>query len=168
VPELRLRPLPVRTVSALARQHGLDLTRFAYLVCGDRDRADDLVQDALLAMHRRFGADLAVDDPLAYARRAIVNANISWSRRSVRRELPTEAVPDRSTELTAPDDELWQLLQTLGTRPRAVLVLRYYLGYPDAEIAQVLGCRRGTVRSIAARALADLRVRLTTHQEDLS
>lgn len=166
--EIEVPSVPVLTVSALARQHGLDLTRFAYLICGDRDRAEDLVQDALLAMHRRFGAELRADDPLAYARRAIVNANISWSRRSVRRELPTDDVPDRVTDFVAPEDDLWNLLQTLGKRPRAVIVMRYYLGYPDADIAEVLGCRRTTVRSIAARALAELRGRLNAHPEELS
>ncbi len=115
----------------------------------------------------RFGAELPVDDPLAYARRAIVNANISWSRRPLRRELPTDQVPDRGTEAGTPDDQLWQLLRGLDERPRAVLVLRYYLGYPDVDIAEILGCRRTTVRSIAARALADLRGRLT-YPEDQS
>jgi RNA polymerase sigma-70 factor (sigma-E family) len=158
----------VRSVSELARQHGLDLTRFAYLICGDRNRADDLVQDALLAMHRRFGSNLSVDDPMAYARRAIVNANISWSRRPLRRELPTDQLPERSTEFSPPDDELWTLLRTLTERQRAVLVLRYYLGYPDPDIATTLGCRRATVRSLAARALTELRGRLNHPEENPS
>lgn len=54
-------------------------------------------------------------------------------------------------------DELWQLLAGLPHRQRVVLVMRYYLGHSDAEIAETLGCRRGTVRSLASRALADLR-----------
>ncbi len=166
--DIELRTVSVHTVATLARQHGLELTRFAYLISGDRDRAEDLVQDALLAMHRRFGPTIRADDPLAYARRAIVNANISWSRRPLRRELPTDQVPERPSDVVAPDDDLWQLLQKLDRRPRAVLVLRYYLGYPDIDIADVLGCRRATVRSIAARALADLRGRLNAHPEDLS
>lgn len=166
--DIRLPTVPVDSVSALARQHGLGLTRFAYLICGDADRAQDLVQDALLAMHRRFGAAMPVDDPLAYARRAIVNANISWSRRRARQELPTDVMPERPAEFSEPDDQLWQLLTSLDKRPRAVLVLRYYLGYPDVDIADVLGCRRTTVRSIAARALADLRGRLTNASEEPS
>lgn len=74
------------------------------------------MQDALLAVHSRFGSALTEDDPLAYARRAIIDANISWSRRALRREVPTERVPDRAVELRAPDDQLWQLLGSLAER----------------------------------------------------
>jgi RNA polymerase sigma-70 factor (sigma-E family) len=148
-----------QSVEDFARRHGLGLTRFAYLVSGDRDRADDLVQDVLLAMHRRFGARLDIDQPLAYARRAIVNANISWSRRRFNTEVLTATDVDRP--VTDPDpgsgDELWNVLAGLPHRQRVVLVMRYYLGYSDEDIAKTLGCRRGTVRSLASRALADLR-----------
>ncbi len=148
-----------QSLGDFARQHGLGLTRFAYLVSGDRTRADDLVQDVLLAMHRRFGARLDIDQPLAYARRAIVNANISWTRRRSNTELLTGADFDRPVNDLEPGsgDELWQLLAQLPHRQRVVLVMRYYLGYDDGEIAGTLGCRRGTVRSLASRALADLR-----------
>lgn len=160
VTDFRLSAAPSPTLSALVLEHGVELTRFAYLICGDRDRADDLVQDVLLAMHRRFGNQLAIDNPQAYARRAIVNANISWSRRPGRREVPTDRIPEHPTTPEPADDGLWQLLSHLSERQRAVLVLRYYLGYPDADIAQTLGCRRATVRSLAARALTDLRGRM--------
>jgi len=166
--DIRLATVASASVAELAREHGLALTRFAYLICGDRDRAQDLVQDALLAMHRRFGPDLPISNPLAYARRAVINGNISWSRRPLRREVPSAELPERAIETAAPDDRLWQLLQALDRRPRAVLVLRYYLGYPDAEIADLLDCRRATVRSIAARALAELRDRLNNSSEDFS
>lgn len=160
VPEIRVGGAPTHALGGLAAEHGLALTRFAYLICGDRNRAEDLVQEVLLAMHRRFGPVLPLDNPLAYARRAIVNTNVSWSRRSTSREIPTERLPESAAEFAAPDDELWRLLTSLGHRQRAVLVLRYYLGYPDADIAETLGCRRATVRSLAARALAELRSRL--------
>ena len=110
-------------------------------------------------MHRRFGDRLAIEQPLAYARRAIVNANISWSRRRSSTEVLTAADLDRPVLDADPGsaDGLWQLLGRLPHRQRVVLVMRYYLGYSDAEIAETLGCRRGTVRSLASRALADLR-----------
>ncbi|HEU5269170.1 MAG TPA: SigE family RNA polymerase sigma factor [Jatrophihabitans sp.] len=168
MPDFRIGAAQACTLSCLATEHGLTLTRFAYLICGDRDRAEDLVQDVLLAMHRRFGPVLPLADPVAYARRAIVNGNISWSRRSVSREIPTERLPEASTGFAEPDDQLWQLLGTLGRRQRAVLVLRYYLGYPDVDIAEMLGCRRATVRSLAARGLAELRVRLSAAQPGAS
>ncbi|HEX4727755.1 MAG TPA: SigE family RNA polymerase sigma factor [Jatrophihabitans sp.] len=163
--DIRLGPRSTQTLSELASAHGLELVRFGYLICGDRNRAEDLVQDVLLAMYRRFGSELTVDDPLAYARRAIVNANISWSRRPVRREVPSDRLPEAAVGLSAPDDQLWQLLGALNQRRRSVLVLRYYLGYPDVDIAEALGCRRATVRSLAARALAELRERLSTLDE---
>jgi RNA polymerase sigma-70 factor (sigma-E family) len=163
--EIRLQSVSAQTLADLASVHGLELTRFAYLICGDRNRADDLVQDVLLAMYRRFGSTVPVENPLAYARRAIVNANVSWSRRPMRRELPSDRLPERATESSTPDDQLWQLLGALGQRQRSVLVLRYYFGYPDADIAQTLGCRRATVRSLAARALAELRGHLNALDE---
>jgi len=163
--DIRLQSVAALTLSELASAHGLELVRFAYLICGDRNRAEDLVQDVLLAMHRRFGSALPVADPLAYARRAIVNANVSWSRRPMRREVPSDRLPEPATEFSTSDVQLWQLLGTLGQRRRAVLVLRYYLGYPDADIAEALGCRRATVRSLAARGLAELRESLRTLDE---
>ena len=148
-----------QSLGDFVREHGLQVTRFAYLISGDRSRADDLVQDVLLAMHRRFGARLQLEQPLAYARRAIVNANISWNRRRTSTEVLTAVDVDRPvTDLDAGDgDELWRALAELPHRQRVVLVMRYYLGYADGEIAETLGCRRGTVRSLASRALADLR-----------
>ncbi|HEV2887816.1 MAG TPA: SigE family RNA polymerase sigma factor [Jatrophihabitans sp.] len=140
-----------------AREHGLELTRFAYLVSGDRNRADDLVQDVLLAMHRRFGARLEIEQPVAYARRAIVNANISFNRRRSSTEVLTATDLDRPVTDDPGSDDLWSLLAGLPHRQRVVLVMRYYLGYSDGEIAGTLGCRRGTVRSLASRALAELR-----------
>lgn len=161
VPDIRVAAAVAHPLSKLVTEHALTLTRFGYLICGDRDRAEDLVQEVLLAMYRRFGPSLPLTDPLAYARRAIVNANISWSRRLSSREIPTERLPESTAELAAPDDQLWRLLGSLGSRQRTVLVLRYYLGFPDADIAETLGCRPATVRSLAARALAELRVRLS-------
>ena len=146
-----------RTLGDFTREHGVELTRFAYLVSGDRNRADDLVQDVLLAMHRRFGARLEIEQPVAYARRAIVNANISFNRRRSSTEVLTATDPDRPVTDDSAPDELWSLLAELSHRQRVVLVMRYYLGYSDEEIASTLGCRRSTVRSLAARALADLR-----------
>jgi RNA polymerase sigma-70 factor (sigma-E family) len=158
------------TLPLFAREQALTLTRFAYLMCGDRHRAEDLVQETLLAMHRRFGDALPLADPLAYARRAIVNANISWSRRHWSRDLLVDEVPDRPVE--PPDrsrrDELWAALATLPPRQRAVLVLRYYAGYDDPAIAELIGARRTTVRSLAARGLHALRPLIETEPGKLN
>jgi RNA polymerase sigma-70 factor (sigma-E family) len=145
----------------LVRNSGLDLLRFAYLLCGDRSRAEDLLQEVFLAMYRRFGDDLPLDNPVGYARKALTNANISWARRASSREVVTDVAPslpggfdpDEPTER----DALWQALRSLPVRQRTVLVLRFYEDADDATIAATLDCRLGTVRSLASRALAVLR-----------
>lgn len=142
-----------------AEQHGVALTRFAYLLCGDHQLAEDLVQDAFLALHRRFGDMLRVEAPVAYARRVIVNAQISRLRRRASTETVLDLVPDSAVESAdcGEQDAMWRELAVLPQRQRAVLVLRYYLDQSDRDIAALLGCREGTVRSLAARAFAVLR-----------
>jgi RNA polymerase sigma-70 factor (sigma-E family) len=150
---------PVATVTALAQQHGLELLRFAYLLCGDRHRAEDLLQDVLLNLHRRFPDALAVDNPIGYARRALANANVSRARRFSSTELVVDTVRDAPAVADDPAerDALWQALRRLPPRQRTVLVLRFYADLSDPDIAAALGARRGTVRSLASRALAALR-----------
>lgn len=150
----------IEDVAAFTQRCGLDLLRFAYLLCGDRHHAEDLLQDVLLNLHRRFPDGLTMTNPVAYARRALANANISRARRAANREVVLATVPEH-TAAAQPDpaerDLLWQALRRLPARQRTVLVLRYYADAADSEIADVLGCRRGTVRSLASRALAVLR-----------
>jgi RNA polymerase sigma-70 factor (sigma-E family) len=153
-------PAAQETVSELSRRCGLDLLRFAYLLCGDRHRAEDLLQEVLLGMYRRFGEELPLDNPVGYARRALANANVSWARRGTNREVVMEAFPDSPSvdgDDPAQRDVLWQALRQLPARQRTVLVLRFYADASDSDIAAALGCRRGTVRSLASRALATLR-----------
>jgi RNA polymerase sigma-70 factor (sigma-E family) len=147
------------TVADLSRSHGLDLLRFAYLLCGDRQRAEDLLQDVLLAMFRRFPDVLPLDNPVGYARRALANTNVSRARRLSTTEWVTDEPPERSVPPDDPAerDVVWRAMRALPLRQRTVLVLRFYEDLPDEEIARVLGCRRGTVRSLASRALATLR-----------
>jgi RNA polymerase sigma-70 factor (sigma-E family) len=157
------------SVSEFSRRCGLDLLRFAYLLCGDRHRAEDLLQEVLLGMYRRFGDDLPLDNPVGYARRALANANISWARRAASRELALDVVPDTAvmpTDGPAERDALWQALRRLPVRQRSVLVLRFYADATDADIASALGCRRGTVRSLASRALTTLRADPTLTVDD--
>jgi RNA polymerase sigma factor (sigma-70 family) len=150
---------PTIRLERYVAEHGLALTRFAYLVCGDRGRAEDLAQEVYLALYRRFGDELPAGLPTSYARTAIVRSQISHRRRHRLTERPTAELPDQAAISTDPadSDELWTLLAGLSHRQRCVLVLRYRYGCADDEIAETLGCRRATVRSLAARALADLR-----------
>ncbi len=140
---------------------GQSLVRFAYLLTGDQTAADDLVQSVLLQLSRRGIAD--VENPRAYARRAVVNLHNSLGRRSgaylralgrsgrVPTHVPSEtgSVDDR--------DMLWRALQTLNPRQRVAVVLRYYEDCSDERIAEVLGCATGTVRSLISRSLPKLR-----------
>jgi RNA polymerase sigma-70 factor (sigma-E family) len=162
----RSLPIAARPVSAdgvelaaFAADHTVTLTRFAYLVCGDRGQAEDLVQDAFVALYRRFGPTLPVEAPVAYARRAIVNGHVSRRRRRAGSEALLDVVPDVATESSdlAEQDAMWRLLAQLPGRQRTVLVCRYYLDLDDAEIAELIGARAGTVRSLASRAFATLR-----------
>lgn len=149
------------SLDAFAREHALSLTRFAYLLTGDRGSGEDLVQDVLFAMHRRFGMWLDIDDPLRYARRSIVNAHISKLRRRRVAEMLFDKPPETPSwdaiESDESHDVVWAALHRLPERQRAVLVLRYYLGTSDRDIAALLSCREGSVRSIAARAFKTLR-----------
>jgi RNA polymerase sigma-70 factor (sigma-E family) len=148
-----------QTLADFAAEQSVALTRFAYLLCGDRQRAEDLVQDAVLALHRRFGGTLSLAAPVAYARKAIVNAHISQSRKRSASERVTDSVPDAPAPAADrfEQDAMWHALQGLPERQRAVLVLRYYLDLSDPQVATTLGCREGTVRSLAARGFAALR-----------
>jgi RNA polymerase sigma-70 factor (sigma-E family) len=153
--------------TAFVQAHGAGLLRFAYLLCRDGARAEDLVQDALVKMLRRWRAAGVADQPVAYARRVVVNEYLGWRRLRASGEVLG------SVETTAPDemdaiddrDRVWRLIGTLPARSRAVLVLRYYEQLPDREIALLLGCAEATVRSIAARAFSALRVQVLETEE---
>jgi RNA polymerase sigma-70 factor (sigma-E family) len=141
--------------------------RFAGVLTGDRALAEDVVQEVLLRAYARWHQIGPLDRPDLYVRRMVVNEYLSWRRRSWRL-VPSGSGADidrRSTPDHAPGhaerDALLTELEKLPRRQRAVLVLRYYEGLPDADIAAVLGCTAGTVRGYASRALASLRVEMT-------
>jgi len=140
--------------TALYRDQYRPMVRLAFLLVGRVDVAEELVQDAFLRVR---GAVERVDHPVAYLRRAVVNAchNHHRHRAVERRRASSLAVEDAVwPEL----DHLADALTRLPDRQRAVLVLRYYVGWSEADIADALGCRPGTVKSLAARGLAALRL----------
>jgi RNA polymerase sigma-70 factor (sigma-E family) len=139
-----------------AAEQTVGLTRYAYLLCGDRQRAEDLVQDTFLALYRRFGSQLDLESPLAYARKTITNAYVSTQRKKSSSELVTDVLPETAF-VTPETEEMWGVLDAVPERQRAAIVLRYWLDLSDAEIGSVLGCRTGTVRSLLSRGLAGLR-----------
>ena len=141
------------------------LVRFGYVLTGDRAGAEDLVQTALFLSFRRWARLADPADPVAYVRRTMVNAQISWSRRLSSRERLL-AEPTEAEEYTSGGHEdgreverlyLWSQLGSLPVRMRAVLVLRFYEDLSEAETAGVLGCSVGTVKSQTSRGLARLR-----------
>jgi RNA polymerase sigma-70 factor (sigma-E family) len=151
------------------------LLRTAYLIVGDLDEAEDLVQEALFAVAKRWPRVRRMEHPVAYARRIVVNRALSGAGPRVRRsrELAAEAPPDRplqTSESSAFDgrDELMSALAALPPRQRAVLVLRYFLDLPEAEVADVLKCSLGTVKSTASRGLARLEQALRTSNQTRS
>jgi RNA polymerase sigma-70 factor (sigma-E family) len=143
------------------------LLRTAYLMCGDRGHAEDLVQTALMRTARQWRR--ARDAPEAYARRVVVNLAKDRWRQLGRR--PTEA--PLATDMPAPDvdgvldrDLLLRATAALPAGQRAVLVLRYLDDFGVEETAALLGCSTGTVKSQTSRALDNLRAALTPLQEN--
>lgn len=144
------------------------LHRTAYLLCGgDAHNADDLTQATLAKLYLAWGRIQDRSQVDAYARRIMVNEHRStWRRAWRRREVVSEQVPELPApgrEYDGQGDAVWQLVQTLPPKQRAVIVLRYYDDLSEAEIAAALGISPGTVKSQASRALAALRQRVPDH-----
>ncbi len=136
------------------------LYRAAYAIVRDHHHAEDAVQAALGKAYARWRRVVRTDHPEAYVRRMVVNEVLSWRRRSSSGELPTGNLPDRAApeaSSLAESDAMWRALGQLPPRQRAVLVLRFYEQLSEAEIADTLGIRPGTVKSQSAAALANLR-----------
>ncbi|HET9143069.1 SigE family RNA polymerase sigma factor [Actinophytocola sp.] len=146
------------------------LVRYAGVLTADSHLAQDLTQDALVRAHARWSRIGAMDRPDLYVRRMITNGYLSWRRRWSVRSIQPVADSGALDRATAPDpavrladrDAMGMLLATLNRRQRAVLVLRFYEGRSDEEIAAILGCAPVTVRSHVSRALAGLRQRIGT------
>jgi RNA polymerase sigma-70 factor (sigma-E family) len=139
----------------------VELMRIAYLLSGDRRDAEDLLQAALTKAAVRW-PQLVGGNPEAYIRRILYTQVVSvWRYRRRRPEVPVSVVPERA----GPDEaervvrrvELVRLLGQLSARQRAVVVLRFYGDLSEAEVAEVLGCSVGSVKSHSGRALARLR-----------
>jgi RNA polymerase sigma-70 factor (sigma-E family) len=138
------------------------LVRFGYLLTDDHHLAQDLTQEALARMHRRWRR-LAVDGhPDAYARKIMVNQLTSWRRRRSFSERVTDdrtppAVTVGFDQAAIDRQTLWALIRELPTRQRAVIVLRFYEDLDDDAIGHILGCAPSTVRVHLRRALKRLR-----------
>jgi RNA polymerase sigma-70 factor (sigma-E family) len=160
------RKAPEREFDRFAAEVSDPLLRTGYLMTGDARDAEDLVQETLLRVARRWERVRSMDQPAGYARRVLVNLVLhDADRRSRRRaELwPQDGAAEAADEgaaraLREVDDlaEFRWALARLPARQRAVLVLRYWADLPVAEVADILGCSEGTVTSTASRAAAHL------------
>jgi RNA polymerase sigma-70 factor (sigma-E family) len=146
----------------LYQRHAPAAIRLAYFLTGDRELAQDLVQDAFVRVAGRF-RHLRVPDAFdAYLRRTIVNLFTSHLRRlrleraELRRERSLTSVEHRDPD-PAERDAMWRALQRLPIRQRAAVVLRFYEDLPERDAAEVLGCSASALNGLVARAMSTLR-----------
>lgn len=138
------------------------LTKYARVLCGNREDAHDLLADTLVAAHQRWGRIETMGNPTSYVRSMLSSRHIDNHRQKTRRFALLRSVPAPVQTIDSSSgvderSELKTLLARLPARQRAAVVLRYYLDLPDQVIAEELGTTPGNVRSMTSRALATLR-----------
>lgn len=142
-----------------ARRH----LRTAYLLTGNPADAEDLLQTALARLMRVWDRVASSGDPDGYLRTVIVNAHASRWQRKWRGEVATEVLPEQGYDPYSGSDDrdvLRRALGTLSRGERAAVVLRHIEDLSEAEVARLLGCSAGTVKSQSSRGLAKLRAAL--------
>lgn len=150
-----------RRFQTFYRDHFARTARLARLLTGDSHVGEDLAQEAFLRVYRYAeSSDRRIDNPVGLLRTTTVNLCRSWYRSQRRAELRIARHGQSQESLTEFERELDDSLRRLPYDQRAVIVLRYWLGMSEAEIAAALGCRPGTVKSRHARALRALRKEL--------
>lgn len=138
-------------LAELYRREYLPMVRLAHLITGSNEAAEDIVQDSFVRLH---GSWDRADHPGAYLRRIVVNGCHTWHRR---RRMERERMPRPAAEGVEPEArELLDALARLNLRQRSALVLRFYADMSEADVAEALGCRPGTVKSLVHRGLREL------------
>lgn len=155
-----------RVVQRLVAERGEALTRYAFYVCGSREDAADLVQDALVKTFGRLRNGFTIDSAEAYVRRAILNTWVDRGRRTTRwrRIAHLNAVPEIEDAATADTEarlDLHEELRKLSPRERACLVLRYYEDLKVDDIAATLELSSGAVKRYLSDGLAKMAVSLS-------
>ena len=149
-----------RHVTALYQAHALSLARLALLMLGDRDAAQDVVQDAFFGLYRRWDGLASADAAPAYLRTSVLNGCRNALRRRSRQapSVADEALESAESALVHTEERraLLAAVRRLPARQREVLVLRYYLDMTEGQAAQAMGVSRGTVKSATSRAVAAL------------
>jgi RNA polymerase sigma-70 factor (sigma-E family) len=147
--------------AAYVRERGEHHLQVAVMLTGDWHAAEDLVQTSLVKLYRAWPKLRPGSDPDAYLRRIMVNTHRSWWRARWRRETPTREMPETVIADFADGQALGaqvrQALAALPHRQRAVLALRYCADLSEADVADLLGCSAGTVKTHAYRGLRGLR-----------
>jgi RNA polymerase sigma-70 factor (sigma-E family) len=155
-------------VTALYREHALGLTRLAFVMLGDRQSAEDVVQEAFCSVYLAWGRLPEHDRVLGYLRVCVINGCRSAIRRGKRvpRVLALPPAASAETDVLIGEEQraAAAAMRRLPTRQREALVLRYYAELPELEIARLMGVSRGTVASTTARALAALGRKLKEDQ----
>lgn len=143
-------PAPL-TFSELYEREFLPLVKMATLMTGRVETARDIVQDAFVKLHVKWST---VRDPLPYVRRSVMNGCRSYHRREGRRRRD-ESLADQAVHLDV--DLTMATLRALSHKQRAMVILKFYEQCSEAEIAEIVGCRPGSVGPTIHRALATLR-----------
>ncbi len=148
--------------ATFVRQRGEHHLRLAVLLTGDWHAAEDLVQASLVKLYQAWPRLDTETDPDAYLRRIVVNTHRSWWRARWRREKPAAILPEGASgddiaDAHATGALVRQALARLPRQQRAVLVLRYFEDLPEAEVAALLHCSPGSVKTHAYRGLRTLR-----------
>jgi RNA polymerase sigma-70 factor (sigma-E family) len=149
-------PTFIGTFEEFFDRYADEMVSLSRLITGSTESAEEVVQDAFAIMYQRWDT---VREPLSYVRSVVVNRSRSHVRRLVvgrekLRLLPSAADTPAPAE---PDLALRQALALLTDRQRAAVVLRYWADFSEGQIAAELGCRNGTVKSLLARSLEQLR-----------
>jgi RNA polymerase sigma-70 factor (sigma-E family) len=154
-----------REFAEFAAARASALIRIAYLLTGDQHAAEDLLQTTLAKVAAHWGRIHTA--PEAYVRQVMYREQVSsWRRRARHREATMAEVPDQAAAVPDVSAEtrlsLQQALRALPPGKRAVLVLRYFEDLPEAQVASILGCSVGTVRSQTYKALTQLKAALAS------
>jgi RNA polymerase sigma-70 factor (sigma-E family) len=152
----------VEDFDAYVRASGPRLARLAFLLTGDHDTAEDLLQTAYAKVLPRWRQVSSYEDPDAYLRRVMVNTRTSWWRRHRGRESSWAQVPDIAARGDvahdeAALDEVLAALRRLPRRQQVAVVLRHYCDLSEAETAAVMGISVGGVKSTTSKGLTALR-----------
>ncbi len=138
--------------------------------CGDRHQAEDLAQDALFVARQRWPEVGGLESPGGWVRRVALNRSSNELRRRRRERVALGRLRSRppTTAEALPDDDLWAEVRRLPAKQRDAVILRYVGDLPLRDIAEVLGCREGTVKTHLQRARRTLAAMLDGQREEAS